>query len=159
MQSIYASHHYLIPYFYLEVPLLRLLALHTVSDLMWSVYLTLIFQASHVNNEVAWPNPSNAKDDLDWKQTDWAALQIESSLDFAHGDFWTTFLCGSLNYQAVHHLFPHISQWYYPEMAPIVKKVCEEYGVRYNLKNSIWGMIRAHADRIMMFGDEELVLR
>jgi fatty acid desaturase len=111
-----------------------------------------------VNNEVAWPNPSNAKG-LDWKQSDWAALQIESSLDFAHGDFWTTFLCGSLNYQAVHHLFPHISQWYYPEMAPIVREVCAEFGVRYNLKESIWGMIKAHIDRIAMFGDEELVLR
>ncbi|KIW04648.1 uncharacterized protein PV09_04393 [Verruconis gallopava] len=113
-----------------------LLALHTVSDLFWSIYLTLIFQASHVNNEVAWPNPSNANVE-DWKQSDWAALQIESSLDFAHGDFWTTFMCGSLNYQAVHHLFPYISQYYYPEMAPIVRDVCAEYGVGYNLKDNI----------------------
>ena len=56
-------------------------------------------------------------------------------------------------------MFPHVSQWYYPEMAPIVREVCEEYGVRYNLKESIWDMIRAHAERIVMFGDEELVLR
>jgi fatty acid desaturase len=148
-----------IPYFILQVPLLRLIALHTVSDLTWSVYLTLIFQASHVNNDVAWPDPSNVKPGADWKESDWAALQIESSLDFAHGDFWTTFMCGSLNYQAVHHLFPHISQYYYPELAPIVKEACAEYGVRYNLKDSIWGMIKAHADRLVMFGDEELVLR
>jgi fatty acid desaturase len=157
-QSIYMVHHYLVPYFVLQVPLLRLIALHTVTDLCWSVYLTLIFQASHVNNDVAWPDPTNA-DSSDWKQSDWAALQIESSLDFAHGDFWTTFMCGSLNYQAVHHLFPHVSQWYYPEMAPIVKQCCEEYGVRYNLKDSIWGMIAAHANRIEIFGGEELVLR
>lgn len=158
MQSIYTAHHYVVPYFFFKVPLLRLIVLHTITDLTWSVYLTLIFQASHVNNEVAWPNPSNPTSS-DWKQTDWAALQIESSLDFAHGDFWTTFLCGSLNYQAVHHLFPHISQLYYPEIAPIVKEVCEEYGVRYNLIDSIWGMMRAHVNRIVMFGDEELVLR
>lgn len=68
-------------------------------------------------------------------------------------------MCGSLNYQAVHHLFPHVSQYYYPELAPIVKEVCKEYGVRYNERESIWGMIRAHAERLTMFGDEELVLR
>jgi fatty acid desaturase len=153
-------HHYLIPYFYFEVSLARLIILHTVTDLAWSVYLSVIFQASHINNEVAWPLPSDTESS-DWKESDWAALQIESCLDFSHGDFWTTWLCGSLNYQAVHHLFPRVNQSYYPEMAPIVMQCCEEFGVKYRVKDNIWDMLKAHVARleILGVGEDSFVLR
>lgn len=66
----------------------------------------LVFQASHVNDEVTWPMPDK---NGGGEMPDWAKLQIEASMDFAHGSWWTTFLVGGLNYQAVHHLFPHVS--------------------------------------------------
>lgn len=36
--------------------------------------------------------------------------QVKSSVDYAHGNWLTTFLCGALNYQVTHHLFPTVSQ-------------------------------------------------
>lgn len=151
--SIYVTQHFLVPYFYFGLSVPRLVALYTVCDLTWSLYLMLIFQASHINSDVAWP-----KADKNGKiKEDWAVLQIEASLDFAHDDILTTFLCGTLNYQAVHHVFPFISQYYYPEIAPIVKDTCKEYGVRYNLKPSIWSMISAHMLRLNFCGEEPVL--
>ncbi|KAF2670953.1 delta-5 fatty acid desaturase [Microthyrium microscopicum] len=147
--SVYVAHHFILPLFVFKISIIRLILLHTISDLTWSLYLTLIFQASHVNDEVAWPKPN--EDGL--ITADWAKLQVEASLDFAHDDAMTTFLCGSLNYQAVHHLFPYVCQWHYPAIAPIVKDACKKHGVRYNLKDSIWGMIGAHIKRINLFAE------
>jgi hypothetical protein len=55
----------------------------------------------------------------------WAVVQAESSVDYGHGSAWTAWWCGALNYQIEHHLFPGISQYHYPDIAPIVKKTCE----------------------------------
>ncbi len=96
--------HVIIPYNILSFSLLRVFFTYAVCDAFWSLYLMLVFQVSHVNDEVTWPKP-----DKDQQMQDWAKLQIEASMDFAHGSWFTTFLVGSLNYQAVHHLFPHVS--------------------------------------------------
>ncbi|KAH8648439.1 fatty acid desaturase-domain-containing protein [Xylariales sp. PMI_506] len=147
--SIYVAQHFLVPVFYFQVPIVRLLVLHAISDIVWSYYLTMIFLASHINDEVAWPQP-----DADGQiKEDWAKLQVEASLDFAHGDPITTFMCGSLNYQTVHHLFPYVCQWHYAALAPIVKQTCKEHGVRYNLKKDWWGMMMAHVTRINLFAE------
>jgi len=36
--------------------------------------------------------------------------------------------------QVVHHIFPGINQYYYPQIAPIVKQACKEFGVPFNVK-------------------------
>lgn len=41
---------------------------------------------------------------------EWAVSQVKSSVDYSHGNWLTTFLCGALNYQVTHHLFPTVSQ-------------------------------------------------
>jgi fatty acid desaturase len=67
--------------------------------------LALIFQANHVVSEVQWPQP-NA---LGVMEEDWAKMQVETAQDYAHGSWLTSVLTGGLNYQVVHHLFPHVS--------------------------------------------------
>jgi fatty acid desaturase len=107
----------------------------------------LVFQSSHVNDEVTWSLSSqNAA------LRDWAILQIESSMDFAHGNWWTTFLTGSLNYQAVHHLFPHVSQYYYPKIASIVQETCQQFGVKYNKRGSLAEVLALHINRLTNMG-------
>ncbi|OCK74382.1 hypothetical protein K432DRAFT_409910 [Lepidopterella palustris CBS 459.81] len=150
VMTVYSIHHFVLPYTYFNHSILRILALHTVTDIAWSTYLTLIVNASHINSEVAWP-----KADSQGKiSEDWAVLQIKSSLDFAHGDPWTTWLCGGLNYQAVHHMFPYVSQYYYPEIADIVKDTCKDYGVPYHIKSSIWTALGGHLGHLSLFGEK-----
>ena len=141
--------HILIPSTLLSHSLPRIIALYALCDAFWSLYLMLVFQASHVNDEVAWP-----KADAQSQMDDWAKLQIESSMDFAHGSTLTTFLVGSLNYQAVHHLFPHISQYYYPALAPIVMATCQKHGVAYNVRGSLYEALALHIGRLVNLGKE-----
>ena len=54
-----------------------------------------------------------------------------NSVDYSHGDLFVTFLTGALNYQVAHHIFPCISQYYYPEITPLIIEVCEKYGLKY----------------------------
>lgn len=67
--------------------------------------LALIFQANHVVSEVEWPLP-NAEGMM---EKDWAQLQVETAQDYCHDSWLATVLTGGLNYQVVHHLFPHVS--------------------------------------------------
>lgn len=149
--AVYIFQHYVVPLAFLNVSIWRLLVLHTVVDMVWSSYLSIIFMTAHVNDDVAWPQANPETGIID---ADWATMQIESSLDFSHGDKWTTFFCGALNYQAVHHLFPCVSQAYYPDIAPIVKEVAKKYGVRYNLTDSLYSGFKKHITRLELLGDE-----
>jgi len=101
---------------------MRIMLTYACCDGFWSLYLMLVFQASHVNDEVSWPQP-----DKDEQLQDWAICQIESSMDFAHGSWLTTFLVGSLNYQAVHHLFPHVG------LQPIIAYIIVSNLIRHNI--------------------------
>jgi fatty acid desaturase len=103
LQMSFTTLHLIVPYYLFQLSFVRIFLTYALCDAFWSLYLMLVFQASHVNDEVMWPKP-----DSDQQLQDWAVLQIESSMDFAHGSWLTTFLVGSLNYQAVHHLFPHV---------------------------------------------------
>lgn len=93
------------------------------------------------------------------------AVQVEASMDFAHGDWLTTFMTGSLNYQAVHHLFPYVclspvsimpqlidylkvSQYYYPALAPIIEEVCARHNVKYNVTGSVFEVMALHTTRL-----------
>lgn len=87
-------------------------------------------QVSHITTDVDWPN-GKPGDSAMVLADSWAESQVKTSLDYAHGDGFWTYMCGALNYQIEHHLFPGISQYYLPEIAPIVKKTCQEYHIPY----------------------------
>jgi linoleoyl-CoA desaturase len=71
-------------------------------------------------------------------------LQIAASIDYAHGSWLTTKFTGALNYQIAHHLFPNVAQEHYPRIAPIIMRVCDEFGVKYTVKASLWDAIGGH---------------
>ncbi len=56
-------------------------------------------------------------------------------------------MSGNLSHQIEHHLFPDLPAHRYPEMAPVVKALCEKHGLPYNTGGffkqigSVWGKI------------------
>jgi hypothetical protein len=56
-----------IPHYILQFSLLRIFLTYVCCNSFWSLYLLLVFQASHVNDEVVWPKP-----DKDNQMEDWA---------------------------------------------------------------------------------------
>ncbi|EDO32278.1 predicted protein, partial [Nematostella vectensis] len=122
-----------------------------IADLVSSYWLALVFQASHVVSEVDWPEP-----DKEGKiHQDWAEMQIQTTQDYATDSwFWNTFT-GALNHQTTHHLFPGISQFYYPQITPIVRDACREFNIRYNYKPTFSQALGAHIEHLRRLGQNK----
>eukprot|EP01112_Ceratiomyxa_fruticulosa_P003885 TRINITY_DN141_c0_g1_i4.p1 TRINITY_DN141_c0_g1~~TRINITY_DN141_c0_g1_i4.p1 ORF type:complete len:487 (-),score=90.18 TRINITY_DN141_c0_g1_i4:261-1721(-) len=134
-----------IPMLFSSQSIAKIIGLFIVTEIVHGYYLTINFQVSHVASGLefmATPPPPAANSEIN---EDWAILQVKTTQDYAHGDPITAYLTGGLNYQVVHHLFPSISQTYYPAIAPIVVETCKEYGIPYmvlpNFISAVWSHI------------------
>ncbi|KAL7752584.1 sphingolipid delta-4 desaturase [Sorochytrium milnesiophthora] len=137
-KAFWVLHRLVLPSLVTSVP--RVLLLCFIADLVSSYWLALTFQANHVVGEAEWPLP-NEKNEM---AVDWAEMQITTTQDYAHGSAFWTMATGALNYQAVHHIFPQVSQYYYPQIAPIIQATCKEFGVTYLVKDSFVSALSSH---------------
>ena len=65
-------------------------------------------------------------------QHDWGEMQVRASANFCNSWYWYGRLMGGINYQIEHHLFPSVSNQLLPEISPIVRRTCKEFGIEYN---------------------------
>jgi len=89
-----------------------------------SFYLGALFIVSHNFNDVK-HHISNGND----ARQSFMGTQVETSCNW--GGTLAVYLCGGLNYQIEHHLFPGICHMHYPKIAPIVRRKCKELGLTY----------------------------
>jgi len=135
----------------LFLPVWRVVGLFIIADMVASYWLALCFQASHVVSEVDWIDPSK-----DGKMAqDWAELQIQTTQDYATDSWFFNVFTGALNHQTTHHLFPGVSQIYYPQITPIVRQACKEFGVRYNYKDTFTEALGAHIGHLKRLGQQQ----
>lgn len=88
-----------------------------------------LFAPAHFPAEAAMLEPGVADDD-------WAAAQTVTAVNFRTG--WLgRLICGGVEYQIEHHLFPTISPTHYPELSAKVRAFCEEHGYPYRTLG--WG--------------------
>jgi len=66
----------------------------------------------------------------------WYQMQVEGTRNFAQSPR-LSLLAGALNYQIEHHLFPRLPPNRLREIAPRVREICEQYGVKYTTAS--WG--------------------
>ncbi len=115
---------YVLPYLIHPWPTALLLNLAMIGGAGLAVQTT--FALSH-QNELAM--------NLDHRHSkhprDWGAQQLETTVDFQHGHWLPVTIFGGLGFQIEHHLFPTISYSRLGQIAPIVKRTCEEFGVPY----------------------------
>lgn len=116
-----------------------LLPIYLVGFLPWMVgfltismfaglILSIVFQLAHTVEETSFPVPDA---EINVIENEWAIHQIETTANFATKNKLISWLVGGLNFQIEHHLFPKISHIHYPAISKIIKKTCEEYGVKY----------------------------
>jgi linoleoyl-CoA desaturase len=65
----------------------------------------------------------------------WYAMQVEAARDVELPE-WLSILCGALDLQIEHHLFPRLPPNRLREIAPRVREICEAHGVEY--RSSSW---------------------
>lgn len=69
---------------------------------------------------------------------DWAAVQCQTSVNWAPGSWFWNHFSGGLSHQIEHHLFPSICHTNYAYIHDVVEKTCNEYGVPYQSEPSLW---------------------
>lgn len=79
--------------------------------------------------------------------TDHLLRQTVTTANFTTGrlGFW---ICGGLEYQIEHHLFPTVSHWYYPQLTPMVQELCRRNGVPYHTSSwdrAVWNVFTVMA--------------
>jgi len=135
-----------LPFYLFKSSLGEFLLLFAIAEIITGYYLTLNFQVSHISPSAAFPNIKTGFND------EWAVAQVKTTVDYAHGSRLVTFLSGALNYQTVHHLFPSVSQYHYPAIAPIVIQMCKKYHVPFSHLSSFGDAFRMHLTHLHEMG-------
>jgi fatty acid desaturase len=128
----------------------RLLALWATINAVTGLMLALMFTVAHVVGDVAYlerGGPSGRA-----VARGWAAAQVATTADFAHGSRFWTHVSGGLNHQVVHHLFPGVCHCHYPALAPIVLRTAAEFGVPYKVYPSFCSAVAAHFAHLRAMG-------
>ena len=133
----------ILPY-YLHGPKVAIL-LFVVAHFTAGFYLSVCFLVSHISEGALFYRGGqqlglkgadilNEQDPISTQKVhprDWAACQAGSTVNWAAESwFWGAF-SGGLNTQLEHHLFPGVNHTAYRFMPPIVREVCDEFGVPY----------------------------
>lgn len=111
-----------------------------------SIILSFVFQMAHVVEGAGQPALQQNI------QTDWSVHQLNTTSDFARNNKLITWYVGGLNFQIEHHLFPNICHVHYKNIAPIVQKTVNEYGLTYNLKPSFSSALLSHIYKLRELG-------
>eukprot|EP00906_Rhabdomonas_costata_P030345 RCo042881 len=130
---------------------LDLLLTFLATELLTGAWLAFNFQVSHVAHELVFFD----EEKKDYRACDWAVMQVVTSQDYSHGNRIWTYLCGALNYQIVHHLFPTVNQTHYAKIAPIVMKTCAEYGIPYKVQPGFFSAMKSHFGYLAHMSDPE----
>ena len=149
-----------IPYYlknYLFYPALagpffgKVLIGNVLAEVCRDVYSAATIVCGHVGGDVkSWPagtQPSGRGAGY--------AMQVEAANDF-EVSLPISILCGGLDRQIEHHLFPTLAPPRLREIAPRVRAICEKYGVEY--KTGSWAKtLRKALDHVARLSKESAV--
>lgn len=135
-----------------------------VMDITWWQFLTgflvmqfaqglvlgLVFQLAHVVEGTSFPFPN---EDGNIEEA-WAVHQLQTTANFGVDCKVTSFLCGGLNRQVEHHLFPKICHIHYPAIGAIVKQTAADFNLEYIESSSFGTALVSHYKTLRRLGKE-----
>lgn len=112
------------------------------------IVLGLVFQLAHIVEGTDFPYANN---DGNIEEA-WAVHQMRTTANFARKSWLATFLCGGLNMQIEHHLFPKVCHVHYSVISEIVKKTAKECNVPYIESETFSEALGSHYRTLKKFG-------
>ena len=106
-----------------------------------------VFQLAHAVEETKFVSPQT-----EVLENDWAVHQVLTTANFGSRSKLLSFFTGGLNQQVEHHLFPRISHIHYPELSPIVKETCQDYGLVYLEQPTFFHALMSHMRHLYNLG-------
>jgi len=128
----------------------QFLTVYLAAELTSGAWLAYFFQVNHISDHILYTKSDAAN------SKEWAALQVEGTVDYAHHSPLFAFLSGTLNYQTVHHLFPSVATHHYPALTKIMVPLCKKYKVKYNYVNTYWKAVWLHLKELHRMGQSAI---
>ncbi len=119
------------------------------AGLVCGFVLAVTFQIEHVVDTTSYPAPDLRDGSLG---TEWARAQVLGAADVATGNRLYTWYVGGLNYHIEHHLFPRLPHVVLPNIAPLVRTACAEYGIIFSEFPTVSAAVRAHQRMLRRLG-------
>lgn len=121
-----------------------------VMECMSGAWLAYFFQVNHISSNAQYTEMGTKGTEA----KEWAALQVEGSVDYGHNSMLHILASGTLNYQTVHHLFPSIAPQHYPALAPMIMATCKKYNVKYQCHPNYFVAAYHHVAELYRMGQK-----
>lgn len=116
------------------------------------ILLSMVFQPAHVIDTSTY-----YKTDKDMGEYEnWLVHQLRTTTNFGMDNKVLSWLCGGLNFQIEHHLFPQICHVHYSEISKIVQKTVKEYDLPYHSQKTMGMAIYKHFSMLKQLGRGQL---
>ncbi len=137
---IYYSLFIVLPLLLLNITWWQFIIGYVIMNVVEGLVLGLVFQLAHLveDTEIRKAPTDNTI------QEAWAEHQMRTTADFSRNSKLITFLCGGLNMQIEHHLFPKICHTHYPKISGIVKETALEFNLPYHENKTFLSALRSH---------------
>lgn len=134
-------------------PVLNVALAYALTAFVLGLTLATVFQLAHCVEEATFTEvPAHSRT----FPNDWAAHQVQSTVDFARNNPLVSWYLGGLNFQVVHHLFPRVCHLHYPALSRIVEATCREHGVNYRMNESVGAALKSHVRWLKRMGQPVL---
>ncbi|MGB0525825.1 MAG: fatty acid desaturase family protein, partial [Flammeovirgaceae bacterium] len=143
----------IIPLIVLDITWWQFIIGFVTMHMFFGLTLGLVFQLAHVVEGPEFPEPNEAGN----IEEVWAIHQMRTTANFAMNSWLANFICGGLNMQIEHHLFPLVCHTHYRQISKIVKATAHEFGVPYHENKTFLGATMSHIRMLKKFGREALV--
>lgn len=139
-----------LPLIFLPITWWQFIIGFVVMHMAEGLVLGLVFQLAHVVEGTDFP----ISDEQGNIEEAWAVHQMRTTANFCRKSFLATWLCGGLNMQVEHHLFPKTCHIHYPKISDIVKQTALEFNVPYIENHTFLGALKSHYAMLKKFGVE-----
>lgn len=150
-KALYYGLFIVIPLMVLSITWWQFLIGFVVMHLAEGLVLGLVFQLAHLVEDTNLAEP-NAEGNI---EEAWAVHQMRTTANFAPTNPMADFLCGGLNRQIEHHLFPRICHIHYPALSKIVRATAQEYNIPYVENPTFWAALQSHYRVLRKYGKED----
>lgn len=149
-KALYYTLFIILPLYVLDITWWQFIIGFVCMHLAEGLVLGLVFQLAHVVEGMAFPVPDEAGN----IEEAWAVHQMQTTANFARKSWLANFLCGGLNMQIEHHLFPRICHIHYAAISDIVQKTAIEFGVPYIENPTFLSALQSHYRMLKRLGKE-----
>lgn len=150
---VYYGLFIILPLMVMEITWWQFLIGYLAMNFAEGLVLGLVFQLAHLVEDTHQVVPKEGES----IEESWAAHQLRTTANFSRKSGIATFLCGGLNFQVEHHLFPKICHIHYPEISEIVKNTAHEFDLPYHENESFASALKSHYNFLKEAGSPVIV--